>query len=83
MSPDFLAFPDEREQAELANRFFSGDMDEQESIDLIEEHGVRYIVVDKRHSDSSWLETELAKSFDVLDNTSNIVVLRVPAASDS
>jgi hypothetical protein len=81
INPDFLAFPDEREQADLANLFFSGELSEQESLDVIEENDIRYIVVDRRHSDSWWLESDLARSFVVIDDSSNITILRVDTES--
>jgi hypothetical protein len=82
MNPAFLAFPDEREQAEIANKFFSGELSEEESLEVLEEIGARYVVVDKRHSDWWWLESDLARSFVVIDDSSNITILRVDTGVD-
>lgn len=74
----FLAFPDEQEQAEFATSFFEGGYTLQESIAALVEIGAEYVVVDKRGPDAFWLDTDVAQAFNVVDDSSNIVVLRAP-----
>lgn len=78
IDPAFLAFSDERDQAAIANEFFSDDLSEAESLAVLDEIGARYVVVDKRHSDSAWLENDFADSLRIIDASSNIVILQVP-----
>jgi hypothetical protein len=49
----FLAFPDERQQADAAAALFSAPPEQ--AADLIEEHGARFLVLDRRGSDVGWL----------------------------
>lgn len=72
----FLAFPDEIEQSELAMAFFGGELGDEESLALLEEVGAEYLVVDKRGPEAFWLDTPLAATFDTVDDSSNIVILR-------
>jgi hypothetical protein len=74
----YLAFPDERHQAELANTFFSGDLSDSEALSLLESTGADFIAVDRRGPDAKWLRSEFARTFPVVDNTSNFVILEVP-----
>lgn len=78
INPNFLAFPDEREQAEIAASFFEDGYTLQESIAALVEIGAEYVVVDKRGPDAGWLDGPVADAFMVLDDTSNIVVLKAP-----
>jgi hypothetical protein len=78
VNPNFLAFPDEREQAEIATAFFEDGYTLQESIATLVEIGAEYVVVDKRGPDAGWLDGPVADAFMVLDDTSNIVVLKAP-----
>ncbi|MGB8360757.1 MAG: 6-pyruvoyl-tetrahydropterin synthase-related protein [Acidimicrobiia bacterium] len=78
IDPSFLAFPDEREQAEIATSFFEDGYTLQESIATLVEIGAEYVVVDKRGPDAGWLDGPVADAFMVLDDTSNIVVLKAP-----
>ena len=74
----YLAFPDEREQAELANSFFSGDLSDRAALSLLERTGADFVAVDRRGPDARWLRSDLAQTFTVVDDTSNIVILEVP-----
>jgi hypothetical protein len=78
VNTNFLAFPDEREQAEIATAFFEDGYSLQESIATLVEIGAEYVVVDKRGPDAGWLDGPVADAFMVLDDTSNIVVLKAP-----
>jgi 6-pyruvoyl-tetrahydropterin synthase related domain len=73
----YLAFPDEREQAELANSFFSGVLSDTAALALLESAGADFLAVDRRGPDARWLRSEFAETFTVVDDTSNIVILEV------
>ena len=72
---EFLAFPEEREQAEVANSIFGGELSDAETIALLRQIGADYLVVDRRGPDAAWLDSELARSLPVLDDTSHLVIL--------
>ena len=72
---EFLAFPKEREQAEVANSIFGGELSDAETIALLRQIGADYLVVDRRGPDAAWLDSELARSLPVLDDTSHLVIL--------
>ncbi len=74
----FLAFADEREQAEVANSIFGGELSDAETIALLRQIGADYLVVDRRGPDAAWLDSELARSLPVLDDTSHLVILEAP-----
>ena len=78
IDPNFLAFPDEREQAEIAAAFFEDGYTLEQSIATLVDIGAEYVVVDKRGPDAAWLDGPVAKAFMVLDDTSNIVILKAP-----
>ena len=77
----YLAFPDEREQAELANMFFSGVLTDRAALTLLETVGADFVAVDRRGPDARWLNSELAQTFAVVDDSSNFVILEVPEGS--
>jgi hypothetical protein len=74
----YLAFPDEREQAELANTFFSGDLSVEDAMELLDRTGADFVAVDRRGPDARWLNSDFAQTFTVVDDSSNIVVLEIP-----
>jgi len=74
----YLAFPDERGQAELANTFFSGDLSDAAALSLLDSTGADFVVVDRRGPDARWLRSDLAQTFTVVDDSSNIVILEAP-----
>ncbi len=73
----FLAFPDEREQAEIANGFFSGEMSDSEARGQLQAIGADFLVVDRRGPDAAWLDSGLARSLPVVFDSETIVVLGV------
>ena len=79
----YLAFPDEREQAELANTFFSGSLSDSAAMSVLHDTGADFVAVDRRGPDARWLNSELAQTFPVVDDSSNFVILEVPEGSDS
>jgi hypothetical protein len=74
----FLTFPEEREQAQIANEFFSGEMSSGESMKTLREIGADFLVVDRRGNDADWLAAPLARQFELLFSSPNIVVLSPP-----
>ena len=76
--PAYLAFPDERDQAELANTFFSGDLSDEAALSLLQTSGADFVAVDRRGPDAKWLRSEFAQTFTAVDDSSNIVILEVP-----
>jgi hypothetical protein len=73
----FLAFPDERDQAEIANRIFGGILSTEEVSNELVRIDAQYLVVDKRGPQSAWLQSEYARSLAVVHDDSNLVVLEV------
>jgi hypothetical protein len=78
VDPRYLTFPEEREQALFANRFFEEASPESGSIERLKEVGVDFVVVDRRGVDAPWLDTEVAAKLELFWESGNLVVLRVP-----
>lgn len=78
LDPRFAAFREEREQAEIANVLFSGQLTDEETMAELEEIGADFLVVDRRGPDAGWLEGDVARSFPVLHDSATVVVLLVP-----
>ena len=57
--------------------FFSGVLTDRAALTLLETVGADFVAVDRRGPDARWLNSELAQTFSVVDNTSNIVILEV------
>ena len=74
----FLTFPEERAQAQIANDFFSQDMSSGESMWTLRTTGADFLVVDRRGPDADWLAAPLARQFERLYESWNIVVLSPP-----
>lgn len=74
----WLTFPEEREQAEIANAIFSGELSDQEARSQIAEIGADFLVVDRRGPNAEWLSTGIAASFPAIYDSATIVVLDVP-----
>ncbi len=74
----FLTFPEEREQAQIANDFFQQRMSDNESLEVLRTLGVDYLVVDRRSPDAWWLAGPFAAEFEWLYVSPNIVVLSPP-----
>ena len=71
----FLAFAEERSQAETANRIFSGGLSYEAISRELLEVDAQFLVVDRRGPHSSWLDSEYAQSLAVVHDESNLVVL--------
>lgn len=70
-----LSFPDERAQAEIANRIFDPSSSESEVHALIEENSIDFLIVDRRGGDLRWLGGNVAQSFTKLYDTPPVVIL--------
>lgn len=78
VDPRLAAFPDEREQAEIANEIFSGELSDLETRSRLQAVGADYLVLDRRGPDAPWLETSLPRSLPVLYDSPTLVILRFP-----
>jgi hypothetical protein len=76
----FLTFPEEREQALIANQIFDGTFDEAESIGALESIGADYVVVDRRGPNDGWLNSGLAERFRRVFESPTVVILEVPSS---
>jgi hypothetical protein len=72
----FLASPEERAQGAEANAVFAADP--KESARLLGEMGARFVVVDRRAPSAEWLDNEFARSLEIIDDSSNLVILELP-----
>jgi hypothetical protein len=80
----FLAFPDERQQANIANDFFSGDLSVEDSRSVVEATGADFLLVDRRTDHGAWLESDAARGLPRIANTGTIVLLdATPEPADS
>jgi hypothetical protein len=77
--PRWYAIGEEREQAQFANDIFSGALSDAETIEKLRSIGANYLVVDRRGPDSAFLDSQLARSMRVVDDTSNLVIFETPA----
>jgi hypothetical protein len=75
----WLAFPIEREQAQVANDFFAQVDGGQKSLEPVREVGVDFLVVDRRGPDAGWLESPIVSEFVRIYESHSIVVLSVPS----
>ena len=73
---DFLASPQERDQGARANQVFQ--VEPSAAAGLLDQMGARFIVVDRRGPSAAWLDNEFARSLEVIDNSSNLVILELP-----
>jgi hypothetical protein len=74
----WLAFPLEREQAQITNDFFAQIDGSAESLEPIREVGVDFLVVDRRGPDAGWLESPVANDFERVYESPTLVVLSFP-----
>lgn len=74
----FLTFPQERDQAQMANDFFQQELSSGESMEMLNTIGVDFLVVDRRGPDAGWLAGPFARQFQRIDESPNIVVLTPP-----
>ena len=77
VDPRFLTFPEERDQAIVANEFFAQKAINAKSLETLSEIGADFLVVDRRGPDSGWLDSEMAQRFHVIYDSPTVVVLRV------
>ena len=78
MDTRYVAFPDEKRQAELANRIFRGGLTPGEFAPLMKAIGARFVVVDTRGPDAVWLERSDDYNLTPLVESTSLVVLTVP-----
>jgi hypothetical protein len=74
----YLTFHEEREEARIANEFFEESSQFADSIKTLQMIGADFVVVDKRGVDAPWLGTPAAAEFEMIHESRNLVVLRVP-----
>jgi hypothetical protein len=74
----FLASPQERSQGTTANLVFAEPVNALRVSGLLDRIGARFIVVDRRGPGATWLESEFARSLNMIDNSSNLVILELP-----
>ena len=70
-----LSFPDEREQAEIANEIFAPSTGAAAAHSLIRENGIDFLVVDRRGADASWLGGNVATTFERLYESPAVAIL--------
>lgn len=70
-----LSFPDERAQAEIANEIFDESANEADTRSLLATNGIDFMVVDRRGLDAGWLSTDVAAGFEMLYESSSVVIL--------
>jgi len=70
-----LSFPDEREQAEIANEIFAPSTGADAAHSLIRVNGIDFLIVDRRGPDASWLGGNVAATFERLYESPAIVIL--------
>jgi hypothetical protein len=74
----FLTFPEEREQAHIANQIFDGTFDDAESIRALASIGADFVIVDRRGPNHGWLDSGLANQFRSIYESPTVVILEVP-----
>jgi hypothetical protein len=73
IDPAFLAFPDERAQAAVADRLFSSPIEESDGA----LGGARFVIVDRRGSEVAWAAQDLSGRLErILDGTLLILMAR-------
>jgi hypothetical protein len=75
--PRYLTFPAEIIEAEQANAFFAGELEQAETTNYLNQTGVRFVVVDKRGPDSGWLFRADRPTFPIIYDSSTLVILEV------
>jgi hypothetical protein len=76
IDPRALSFPDEREQAEVARQVFDLSSEADEVRSLLAEHGIDYLVVDRRGPEGIWLNGSVAQSLETVYESPQVAVLR-------
>ncbi len=70
----FLAFPDEREQAEVTSELFAASPEE--AAGLMESHGARFLILDRRGAHAGWASRGQPELVHVSDGTLWILMVR-------
>ena len=70
-----LSFPDEREQAEIANEIFAPSTGAAAAHSLIRENGIDFLIVDRRGADAAWLGGNVAATFERLYESPAVAIL--------
>jgi hypothetical protein len=83
IDPRWLAFPDERDQAEVANSVFFGGLTLEEVDRTLEEEGVDFLVVDRRSPDGDWMTNPVSQEFPVLYQSHTVVILGAKPIDDA
>ncbi|MEX2653097.1 MAG: hypothetical protein WD473_11725 [Acidimicrobiia bacterium] len=78
VSVDFVAFEEERDQAEIANEVFSGQLSDSQIRSKLEAIGADFLLLDRRGPDAPWLRGSFAQSLTVLYDSATLVIFRVP-----
>lgn len=71
----FLAFSDEREQAEIAEQIFDPATAMSVVRAFLDEHGIDFLVVDRRGSNAGWLAGDVAAEFTMLWESPSVAIL--------
>ncbi|MGH8872029.1 MAG: hypothetical protein ACRDWS_08650 [Acidimicrobiia bacterium] len=77
VDPRFLTFPDEHQQAQIANDLFDGRFSDSESLETLHSIGADFLVIDRRGPDAGWLEGGFAGEFERIYDSPTLVVLKV------
>lgn len=73
----FLAFPEEREQALLANALFLERSSDTETLARLASLGARFLVVDRRGPDAGWLDRAPMGLFEIVYDSPTLVILKI------
>jgi hypothetical protein len=72
----WLAFPEEREQARVANELFRGDLEVEEAAEMLASVGADFLVIDRRDPTGTWFESGLSSAFPVIYDSGAVVIAR-------
>jgi hypothetical protein len=78
IDPRWLAFPEEREQAEIANSIFSGDLSADEVLEIIRDAGADYLAVDSRSATSAGFQDLADRELEPLFESPTLTIFVVP-----
>lgn len=72
----YVAFPEERRQAVVANSLFSGELTDQEMTSLLAEIDARFVVLDRAGPDARWIVDARRLGMELISSSGSLVVLR-------
>ena len=72
----WLAFPEEREQARIANELFGGHLEVEEAAEMLASVGADFLVIDRRDPTGTWFESGLSSAFPVIYDSGAVVIAR-------